>query len=677
LGSPPSLLEYNFKIFNVMKKTFSEIQASSLNGRRLLWSASLLSLCVLPACSDSDDDDLPQGGEKNAPVLTTSTMEVNADAEAQAQRVTNFNISGTRAALDESTDVKTLQAGEKLPATIEEGVTYIVSGDVEAAATTVTVKGGLKSTETANLSGINIVVDGGTLEVAKLIAPSLTVKSGAATIGEGTLIANDITVEGGKLIVSGNARTVANLVVSGEAEVAVAAAKTLTVDQGVKINSKDAKFTSTSAAYSYITAENLTVADEDLTKNFGFGYYAVGAKHIKKVEDGTAVSVAASDLELPATLYLTATDTKLEAWKETTGTETTVLKQISKVEVPEEGLSATGIAVNGQNVYISYHTRGTGVNGAIDVATFNGTKATPVKTLKSTSSNNIEFNYITVAGGKVYAVGTRDNVGLKEDGITSKTGYNGVIGVVDPSDNSLSTRSLVGGDGNGIILNGDYLHVASVYGVETYVTSNLRRVSALESAGHVKSIVKDGNKIVTLSYSGAVSGDNAVTSESAYTDKDNNKLVSVPFAINTYASTDITLAAPTAYTGSFGVSALVPTYGKNTIAVDGSTYYVAAGANGVARSDGQTFQVARAEGSKSTVPAGYANCVAVDANYVYVAYGSAGVYVLDKTKFPTVVASYENAAGKSANFVTAADGYIYVAYGQDSWQVLQLTTVKK
>jgi hypothetical protein len=659
-----------------MKKTFSEIQVSSLNGRRLLWSASLLSLCVLPACSDSDDDDLARGEEPVAPELITSTMEVNADAEAQAQRVTNFNISGTRAALDESAEEKTLQDGEKLPETIEAGVTYLVSGDVEAAGSTVTVKGGLKSTETANLSGINIVVDGGTLDVAKLIAPSLTVKSGSATIGEGTLIANDITVEGGKLIVSGNARTVANLVVSGEAEVAVAAAKTLTVDQGVKINSKDAKFTSTSAAYSYITAENLTVADEDLTKNFGFGYYAVGAKHIKKVEDGTAVSVAASDLELPATLYLTATDTKLEAWKKTTGTETTVLKQISKVEVPEEGLSATGIAVNGGNVYVSYHTRGTGVNGAIDVATFNGTKAVVSETLKSTSSNNIEFNYITVAGGKVYAVGTRDNVGLKEDG-TSKTGYNGVIGIVDPSDNSLSTRSLVGGDGNGIILNGDYLHVASVYGVETYVTSNLRRVSALESAGHVKSIVKDGNKIVTLSYSGAVSGDNAVTSESDYTDKDNNKLVSVPFAINTYASTDITLAAPTAYTGSFSVSALVPTYGKNTIAVDGSTYYVAAGANGVARSDGQKFQVARAEGSKSTVPAGYANCVAVDANYVYVAYGSAGVYVLDKTNFPTVVASYENASGKSANFVTAADGYIYVAYGQDSWQVLQLTTVKK
>lgn len=659
-----------------MKKTFSEIQASSLNGRRLLWSASLLSLCVLPACSDSDDDDLPQGGEPVAPELITSTMEVNADAEAQAQRVTNFNISGTRAALDESTTIVELKDGAKLPATIEEGVTYIVSGDVEAEAATVTVKGGLKSTGTANLSGINIVVDGGTLDVAKLIAPSLTVNSGSATIGEGTLIANNITVKGGKLTVSGNARTVANLEVSGEAEVAVAAAKTLTVDQGVKINSKDAKFTSPSDAYSYITAENLTVADEDLTKNFGFGYYAVGAKHIKKLENGTAVSVAASALELPATLYLTATDTKLEAWKKTTGTETTVLKQISKIEVPEEGLSATGIAVNGQNVYISYHTRGTGVNGAIDVATFNGTKAELVKTLKSTTSNNVEFNYVTVAGGKVYAVGTRDNVGLKEDG-TSKTGYNGVIGVVDPSDNSLSTRSLVGGDGNGIILNGDYLHVASVYGVETYVTSNLRRVSAVESAGHVKSIVKNGNSIVTLSYSGAVSGDNAVTSESEYTDKDNNKLVSVPFAINTYASTDITLAAPTAYTGSFNVSALVPTYGKNTIAVDGSTYYVAAGANGVARSDGQIYQVARAEGSKSTVPAGYANCVAVDANYVYVAYGSAGVYVLDKNNFPTVVASYENAAGKSANFVTVADGYIYVAYGQDSWQVLQLTKVTK
>jgi hypothetical protein len=666
-----------------MKKTFSEIQASSLNGRRLLWSASLLSLCVLPACSDSDDDEnLARGEEPVAPELITSTMEVNADAEAQAQRVTNFNISGTRAALDESTKVVELKDGAKLPATIEAGVTYIVSGDVEAAGSTVTVKGGLKSTGTANLSGINIVVDGGTLNVAKLIAPSLTVKSGSATIGEGTLIANDITVEGGKLTVSGNARTVANLVVSGEAEVAVAAAKTLTVDQGVKINSKDAKFTSTSAAYSYITAENLTVADEDLTKNFGFGYYAVGAKHIKKVEDGTAVSVAASDLELPATLYLTATDTKLEAWKKTTGTETTVLKQISKVKAPANQ-SATGIAVNGQNVYVSYHTRGTDVNGAIDVATFNGTKAEVSKTLKSTNSNNIEFNYITIAGGKVYAVGSRDSVSYTTNAsgdAVEKTGGIGVIGIVDPDAKTLSTRNLKGGDGNGIILNGDYLHVASTFGVETYVTSNLRRVAAIGTDGHVKSIVKDGNKIVTLSYADAVSGDNNKSFTTEY--YSGNKtigytaLYGINFAVDTYNTTDITLAAPTAYTGNFKVSALVPTFGKNTIAVDGSTYYVAAGANGVARSDGETFQVAR-KSEDAKVPAGYANCVAVDANYVYVAYGSAGVYVLDKTNFPTVVASYENASGKSANFVTAADGYIYVAYGQDSWQVLQLTKVTK
>jgi hypothetical protein len=670
LGSPPSLLEYNFKIFNVMKKTFSEIQASSLNGRRLLWSASLLSLCVLPACSDSDDDDLPQGGEKNAPVLTTSTMEVNADAEAQAQRVTNFNISGTRAALDESTDVKTLQAGEKLPETIEAGVTYIVSGDVEAAATTVTVKGGLKSTETANLSGINIVVDGGTLEVAKLIAPSLTVKSGAATIGEGTLIANDITVEGGKLTVSGNARTVANLVVSGEAEVAVAAAKTLTVDQGVKINSKDAKFTSTSAAYSYITAENLTVADEDLTKNFGFGYYAVGAKHIKK---GTE-SVAASDLELPATLYLTATDTKLEAFIDSKAekADTTILKQVYATTAPS-GLSATGIVVNDGKVYVAYHTRGGAVKGAIDMAPFSNGTLGDITTLTATSANNLEFNYITVAGGKIYAVGTREESTSVTDADDSGTG---VIGIIDGT--TLSTRNLKAGDGNGIILNGDYLQVASTYGLETYVASTLRRVAAIETAGHAKSIIKNGSKVVTLSYANAVSGDKKNVTTESYTNAagETVTLEGVAFNVNEYASSDFTLESPSSYAGSFKVSALVPTYGKNTIATDGTNYYVAAGANGVARSDGQIFKVTRAN-SKNTLPVGYANSVAVDDNYVYVAYGSAGVYVLDKANFPKVVASYENATGKSANFVASDGTYIYVAYGQAGWQILQKTTVTK
>jgi hypothetical protein len=676
-----------------MKKTFSEIQAPSVNGRRLLWSASLLSLCVLPACSDSDNDEnLARGEEPVAPELITSLLDVNADAEAQAQRVTNFNISGTRALANVADEGKVteVKAGATIPATIPSGETVKITEDGEYAladgATTLTVEGNLVSEGTVSLPGVTVEVKGGTLNVAKLLTSALTVESGAATVGEGTLITNNITVNGGTLTVSGNARTVANLVLSGTAQVAVAAGKTLTADADIQLNSTTAKFTSSTTSYSYLKGKTLVVSDVDLTTNFGFGYYAVGVSYLKK----GANSVSSAKLELPATLNLTTTPADFESWTKTSGQDTTILRQIAIVKNSEsaskKGMSATGIVVNGENIYVSFHTNGSDVNGAIDVATFTNGKAAVLQTLTTTTSNNLEFNYITLAGGKIYAVGTRDNVTTETDtegNETTKTGENGVIGVIDNPTSAtptLSTRSLYAGDGNGIILNGDYLHVASIYGVETYVASDLRRVAAIPTDGHVKSIVKSGNSIVTLNYAGAVKGDNAATSTVSYTDSvgATKTLTSVPFVVNTYATTDITLESPTTHTGGYGnVSAIVPIYGKNTIAIDGSTSYVAAGANGVVRSDGTLFQLSRPKESKSTLPLGYANCVAVDANYVYVAYGAAGVYVLDKNNFPTVVANYKNAGGKSANFVTAADGKIYVAYGADSWQILQLTDVKK
>jgi hypothetical protein len=378
-------------------------------------------------------------------------------------------------------------------------------------------------------------------------------------------------------------------------------------------------------------------------------------------------------------LHLTTSLKEYKTWKPQTTSET-ILEQTAIVKNAAtaegaEAISATAIAVNGNDVYVSFHTYGATIKGAIDKATIledGSIDVQNIKTYTSTAANPFEFNYITVASnGKIYAVGsistTEDENGVAKVASETQTGTfdNGVIGVIDGT--TLSTRKLYGGDGNGIILNGDYLQVASTYGLETYVADGLRREKAVATDGHAKSIVKSGSSVVVLSYDG-----NEAAS-TAYTDAAGNALTETGIALSSYASTDYTFETPAAISSISGV--IVPTAGKNTVAVDNGVYYVAAGATGLLASNGNSFQVKRNDETQK-IPAGYANSVAVDGSYVYVAYGAAGVYVLNKTDL-SVVASYKNAGGKSANFVAVSNGKIFVAYGKDSWQVLQLATIAK
>jgi aspartate 1-decarboxylase len=656
-----------------MKKTFSELKTSSLSGRHLLWSASLLSLCVLPACSDSDDD-LPNGRENVDPELTTSQLAVNADAATQAQRVTNFRVLTRAVAEEETGTVETVTDGT-LPAEIPAGKTYVATGELKLSeGTTLTIKGGLKSEGTIALPGVTVVVEGGTLDVASLIAPTVVVNSGTAKLAK-VLIAQSATINGGAVTLAQDA-SFPKLTIGGEAEVTIASGATVEATE-LNINAATVKIANAVAdkKYSYIETEALNLKENDLLTNFGYGYIALQANQIALNGDTTAV---ASDLLLPSSLQLSTNLKEYKEWKVATTPET-ILEQtaIVKNATPAEGedaVSATGIAVNGNDVYVSFHTYGANIKGAIDKATIlsdGSIDAENIKTYTSTAANPFEFNYITVASnGKIYAVGsistTVDENGVAKTATDTQKGNfgNGVIGVIDGT--TLSTRKLYGGDGNGIILNGDYLQVASTYGLETYVADGLRREKAVATDGHAKSIVKSGSNVVVLSYDG-----NEATS-TAYTDKTGAYLTETGIALSSYSSYDYTFETPTAISSISGV--IVPTAGKNTVAVDNDVYYVAAGATGLLASNGKSFQVKRND-KNQTLPAGYANCVAVDNNYVYVAYGSAGVYVLDKNL--KEVASYKNAGGKSANFVAVSNGKIFVAYGKDSWQVLQLATISK
>lgn len=139
---------------------------------------------------------------------------------------------------------------------------------------------------------------------------------------------------------------------------------------------------------------------------------------------------------------------------------------------------------------------------------------------------------------------------------------------------------------------------------------------------------------------------------------------------------DVTITTP----------AILPHYGKNTIAVKNGKIYACLGAAGLYCYDLNTgaelghYQMPNPiikdskQGKNGSYKA-YANgCFVGDDGKVYIAYGSYGVVVLKagtlESGSPETIAHREE--GKSANYITVYNGYIYVAYGQKRLQVYQL-----
>ena len=359
-----------------------------------------------------------------------------------------------------------------------------------------------------------------------------------------------------------------------------------------------------------------------------------------------------------------------------------------------KGRSATGVVVDGNNVYVCYHTNGTTQAGMLDYLTTdnngNVTLKKSVSAVDESKKNVIDWNNIALDKEQHKLIGVGNGVkggvitslALKADGAfdtdaTSTTGNKSleplkytILQKVAGGDNTGDGKHNTG-DGNAVIVNGQFYQVATLYGTEIFNRSDLSG-TYVNKLGRAKYIAAD-SKNVYVSY------------------LDNNAL-----KVNTYGATNYRLEN---VTNTWNVGTLDPVKGKSVLAVDGNDIYVCRGANGLAKYTNGTLTglfipkdatyTADAENTKyeegKVVTRGYCNGVCVKGDKIYIAYGSLGLIVINKKDMTATtedaamqtpeVARYT--AGKSANFV-AVDGNdnIFVAYGQNHLMVLKLEAHK-
>lgn len=179
-------------------------------------------------------------------------------------------------------------------------------------------------------------------------------------------------------------------------------------------------------------------------------------------------------------------------------------------------ISATCVQTDGKNVYVSYHKRGNGHSGCIEMLTTTG-DVTTLKQFVRDHDNAIDFNHIALdkTNKRLYAVGNNKNGGflgflrLKDDGTINceSQKMDDLDSIEIAHKNYLplqiaklweaqlgSKKGSKGGDGNCVIVNGNDLDVASTYGYEVF-DNTLAEVRATKTAGRAKHLAyaPDGN----------------------------------------------------------------------------------------------------------------------------------------------------------------------------------------
>ena len=356
-------------------------------------------------------------------------------------------------------------------------------------------------------------------------------------------------------------------------------------------------------------------------------------------------------------------------------------------------ITATCIQPYNGKLYMSYHTRGKGHGGCIEVFETDNQKQTKLLQFLQDTDKSLDFNHLMVDGKSstpnLYVVGnyayTDKNTGkqndagammaridLKSNGLLNTEVKN--IGdaainplIIVPLENNQSNNE----DENAIVRDGDKLLVTSTRGYEVYNPNTLELLSSKKTPGKAKHIALNNGEIATLYYNNEV------------------KSAETPVAgtLEIFnAGADITTAKPEK---SIAVSEIAPNNGKNTIAIDGNNVYVCRSANGLTcydKNTGAEKWTWQAPLTASTFkPQGYANGVTFDDKYVYLACGGYGLVVLDKNKMvdgkpavyaKTRVTGITNEQGRvvwnSANYVTLYNGLIYVAYGKNRLKIYQL-----
>ena len=356
-------------------------------------------------------------------------------------------------------------------------------------------------------------------------------------------------------------------------------------------------------------------------------------------------------------------------------------------------ITATCIQPYNGKLYMSYHTRGNGHGGCIEVFETDNQKQTKLMQFLQDTDKSLDFNHLMVDGKSstpnLYVVGnygyTNKDTGkqsdagammaridLKSNGLLNTEVKN--IGdaatnplIIVPLENKQSNDE----DENAIVRDGDKLLVTSTRGYEVYDPNTLELLSSKKTPGKAKHIALNNGEIATLYYNERVSSTETPVAGTLE-------------IFNTGA--DITSAKPEK---SIAISEIAPNNGKNTIAIDGDNVYVCRSANGLTcydKNTGAEKWTWQAPLTASTAkPQGYANGVTFDDKYVYLACGGYGLVVLDKNKMvdgkpavyaKTRVTGITNEQGRivwnSANYVTLYNGLIYVAYGKNRLKVYQL-----
>lgn len=356
-------------------------------------------------------------------------------------------------------------------------------------------------------------------------------------------------------------------------------------------------------------------------------------------------------------------------------------------------ISATCIQEYNGKLYMSYHTRGKGHGGCIEVFETDANKQTKLIQYLQDKDNTMDFNHLMIdsksstpnlyvvgnyayhneAGKQTEANGLMARIGINSSGLLDTDVKN--IGdafvnplIIVPLDQTTQSSSL---DENAIIRDGDKLLITSTRGYEVYDPNTLELLNSKPTPGKAKHIAINGNEIAAL----------------YYTTRPSDPDAAVDAKLDLFdAGANIATATPKK---TIDIASITPNNGKNTIAIDGENIYVCRSANGLTCYDKNgtekwTWQAPLTASTKK--PQGYANGVTYDNNYVYLACGGYGLVVLDKNEMekgkPKVVAKTrvtgvaDETTGKiswnSANYVKLYNGLIYVAYGKNRLKIYQL-----
>ena len=349
-------------------------------------------------------------------------------------------------------------------------------------------------------------------------------------------------------------------------------------------------------------------------------------------------------------------------------------------------ISATCVQYLDGNAYVSFHQRGKGQSGCLEVISTQGDQS-QLKQFIRDHNKSCDFNHLMIdpANRVLYTVGNNKNGGfmgwidINKDGLLNtkdkivqeETDSNTIeqktykplqmIKLYQAAANAALGKKVTGansGDGNAVVLNGNTLQVASTYGLESYDATTKQNEYVRHTPGKAKHICVAPDGSIWASY---------------FTSQDKDSTTTLQLKIEHFDKADTHMTKPLlSFQAKDGVA---PNNGKNVIAVyDGKVYscqgiyglYVYDATSGTLLQHYKEPKVVSTQGKDLKI---CANGVAVDAKYVYLAYGTRGLIVLDRSTLKEVT-RYQ--LSRSANYVALANGYIYVAYGRNCLKVFKL-----